>query len=183
MKEDRLKEFFGCDLLLRGVLPILVVIENQNAEDGYILAKEKTGLIMRKTNSTRTENDLGREGYASDELERAIKTEAGISNMGALVFAGSLPFYAVGAIASPIIVIGLVPMLIAEKKVKDEYAIKRNIEETQLVDKTLYQGGSNSGFLYFQLKDKEDINKIEGFVLGMKNIRSKEIMSLIIKLR
>jgi hypothetical protein len=181
-EEDRLKEFFGCDLLSRGVLPVLLVIENQNAEDGYILVKEKTGLIMEKTNSTKTEDKLEKEGYTSDELEQAIKTKAGIDNINALVFTGSLPFYAVGAIASPIIVIGIVPMLIAEKKVKDEYAIKRNIEETQLVDKTLYQGSSNSGFLYFQLNDKEDINKIEGILLSMKNIRSKEITSLIIKI-
>ncbi len=166
IQEDRLKEFFGCDMLSRGILPVFVVLENENAEDGYILVKEKTGLIMKTPSQMNSTNKSGGETYTSDELEKAVKTEETILNLGWVL--------------SPIGI--MIPLVIADKKVKDERAIKRNVEEIHLGDKTIYQGGSNSGFLYFGINDKTDINKIEGLLLTMKNIRSKETMPLIINI-
>ena len=86
-------------------------------------------------------------------------------------------------IVFPVAVVPILPVWgIAEKRTMDEVAIKRNIEESQLLDKTIYQGGSHSGFLYFQLKNKTDMNRVAGFYLSMKNIRSKEIISFTINI-
>jgi hypothetical protein len=180
MQEDRLKEFFGCDLPSRGVLPVLVVIENQNAEDGYIFLKEKSGLLMKDPDSKNTSNNSSDESYKSDKLDQALKTDRAIKNVNTAGYVGSLPFIATGAIATPVILIGIIPMAISEKRVKDELAIMRNYEYERLEDKTIYQGGSNRGFIYFQINCKEDMNKIQGLQLSMKNIRSKEITTFII---
>ena len=167
-EENRLKDFFGCDLLSRGVLPILIVIENQNAEDGYILVKEKSVLVLQNTDPTNTLSSLGTGSYDSQDLEKALKAERAIKLAGAM------------GIIFPVSLVVIVPLVEkAQKKTYDEIAIKRIIEETHLLDKTIYQGGSHSGFLYFQFKTKEDINRVAGFSLSMKNIRTNEIVSFI----
>jgi hypothetical protein len=169
-EENRLTEFFGCDLLSRGVLPVLIVIENQNAEDGYILVKEKSALVLKTTNLTNTGSNLGTGSYDSHDLEEALKAER-----GATLLTGGV------TMVFPVVGVALLPLaIIAQKKADDEIAIKRNIEKTQLLDKTIYQGGSHSGFLYFQFKTKEDINRVAGFSLSMTNIRTNEIVSFII---
>jgi hypothetical protein len=162
-EENRLQEFFGFDLLSRGILPVQVVIENQNAEDGYLLVKEKSALVIKNTDPKNTDTNLGIGGYDSRYLEKAVKAEDTIRLSYALVGIIMLPAWG-----------------IAEKRRMDEVAIKRNIEENQFLEKTIYQGGSHSGFLYFQLKRKEDVNNIASFYLSMENIRTKEILPFII---
>ena len=171
-EEKRLQEFFGCDLLSRGFLPVLVVIENQNAEDGYILVKEKSALVIKNTDPTNSETNLGIGGYDSHDLEKAVKAQTATAIIAGTV---GIVFPVAGVVILPVVAI-------AEKRTKDEFEIRRNIEETQLLDKTLYQGGSHSGFLYFQLKRKEDVDSVAGIYLSMKNIRSKEIISFIINI-
>ena len=173
-EEDRLKEFFGCDLLSRGVLPVLVVFENKSAEDGYIFIKEKSGLLMTNPDSRNTSNNLANESYKSDNLDRAVKTETAttgltLATMGGIMAAGALP----GLIL-------YVPAGIAQEKAKEEFVIMRNFEDKKLVDKTVYQGSSNNGFIYFRINSNEDISKIVGIQLCTKNIRSKEIVTLVI---
>jgi hypothetical protein len=163
-EENRLQEFFGCDLLSRGVLPVLVVIENQNSDDGYILVKERSVLVMRNTDPTDAKNNLGIGGYGSHDLEKAVKVESAIKPW---LFLSTL---------------FIAPALAAEKRTRDELAIKENIEKTQLLDKTVYRGRSNSGFLYFQLKKKEDLDNVVDFYLNMKNIRTNEIVSFLINI-
>ena len=49
-EEDRLKRYFGENLLERGILPILVVIQNVSAADAYILLSDQSGLVLRTSN-------------------------------------------------------------------------------------------------------------------------------------
>jgi hypothetical protein len=177
-EEDRLQEFFGCDLLSRGVLPILVVIENRNAEDGYIFIQDKSGLLMRNPNSKNKLKASGNEGYKSADVDQAVETQNAITGLTASGLGASLAAGGLG--------LGLVfylPAIVAEKNAKDQFAIMRNYEDKKLGDKTLYKGGSNNGFIYFQINDKDDINKIVGLQLCMKNIRSKEITTFIIPIK
>lgn len=167
-EENRLQECFGCNLLSRGVLPVLVVIENQNAEDGYILLKEKSGLVMKNTNS---ENNIPTNSYNTNELNKAEK------NLTTFAIVGGIPLMLVPVAALPaIIAVGLS----LQHKAQNEREIKRNYEEKKLLDKTIYQGGSDAGFLYFSLNCKEDIQKVEGILLIMMNIRSKETIPFIV---
>jgi len=157
-EENRLKDFFGCDMLSRGVLPVFVVIENLNAEDGYMLVKEQSSLFMINTDPTYTESNLAKSGYDSDKLKNLPK----IDTITKLVSSATIMFFPISATV-------LLPVLgVVAKRSMDEFAIARNIEEKQLLDKTLYQGGFNNGFLYFQLRSKEDMYKVEGLSLSMK---------------
>jgi len=176
-EENRLKEYFGCDLLSRGILPVLLVIENQDAEDGYILVKENSGLLIENPDSKNTLNNSGNESYKADNLNQAVKTDAAIKNLGAAALVGSLPFYATGAIAGPIILVGIIPMAMLEKRVKDELEIKKNVEDNLIVNKTIYRGGSHNGFLYFKLNSKDDMVNVKGILICIKNIRTNELLS------
>jgi hypothetical protein len=40
MEEDRLKMYFGGDLLAFGILPVLVVAENEKADFGYLIEEK-----------------------------------------------------------------------------------------------------------------------------------------------
>lgn len=167
-EEQRLQDFFGCDLLSRKLLPVLVVIDNLSAEDGYVLLKEQSRLLMKTADTVAIED---KESYrSSDELRKAVKEESAIN-----IVAGGI-----GVIA-PITLIASLPLMIAaEKTIKDELAIQTNIQEKQLLDKTLYRGASHSGFLYFPLNSKEDSTRVGGFSLSIRNIRTKEVVSFII---
>jgi hypothetical protein len=58
----------------------------------------------------------------------------------------------------------------------DEIEIQRNLEEKQLnFTKTIYEGESQNGFLYFNIEKAEDIKKIQGISLQIKNLRTSEI--------
>jgi len=170
-EENRLKVFFGCDLLSRGILPVLVVIENQNAKDGYILVKEGSALVAMDPAGKDTESNLLKGDYDSKELRDAINTAKATQWLG---FATAI----VPVLALPAVIGGAA----STKGEMDEFEIKRNIEANHLLDKTVYQGTSHSGFVYFQLKSKEDINRMIGFRFKMKNIRSDESLSFIINI-
>lgn len=55
--EDRLLKFFGDDLLSKGVLPVLTVFENQNADDGFIIVQARAKLAIGKSNSEYDKSD------------------------------------------------------------------------------------------------------------------------------
>lgn len=171
-EEDRLQEYFGCDLLSKRVLPVLVVIENINAEDGYILMKEKSRLLLKNPASKKKEDEIGKEGEKTDELQKSYEDyrKTGMATGIAVMTIPALGF-------------AMLPFLFAsQKKWHDEVEIRRNLEGKQIVDKTVYKGGSHNGFLYFQLIDKEDINRVQGIHLSMKNIRSSEIVSFTVNI-
>jgi hypothetical protein len=125
--------------------------------------------LIKNTDPTNAEAYLEKGGYDSHYLDKAEEAETASK----ILVAPGIVF--------PIVIPVVLPVIaIAEKRTMDEVAIKRNIEETQLLDKTIYQGGSHSGFLYFPFKDKKDINRVAGFSLNMKNIRTNEIVSFVI---
>jgi hypothetical protein len=154
-------------LLSRGVLPVLVVVENQNADDGYILLSEKARLVMMGGMTGGNKED---EGRRTDELG-----EAGTKRQTANTLGAAAPLFGVLGLA---VVFPL--MFAAEKKYGDEFEIRRNLEQKQMVPKTIYQGGSHSGFLYFNLRNEEDLSRVQGVSLSIRNIRTNEISSFTI---
>jgi hypothetical protein len=167
-EKERLKESFGCDLLSRGILPVFVVVENQNAEDGYILLNENAQLVMT---GGMTDDNKENEGQKTDELTKAWKKRQNAEdNFGTAM----VLFGAIGVATF------LPSMFSAEKKYGDEFEIRRNLEQKQIVTKTIYQGGSHSGFLYFNLGHEEDLSRLQGISLSIRNIRTNEITSFTI---
>ncbi|MBI5756565.1 MAG: hypothetical protein HZA12_06530 [Nitrospirae bacterium] len=171
IEEERLKKYFGVDLLAKGILPVFVSIENVKSEDGFILNRNEVRLAMK-----------GKEGRGNTAGNPDYKIPsvfpAQMIAMGTVIF-------------SPLLGLFIHTAAGATQEVAVE--IIRNMEEKKIVDKTVYQGGSNSGFLYFSFpgfqgpktddegaqaelnkKRKEIADNIAGFNLSLKNTRTKE---------
>ncbi len=172
-EKDRLRDSFGCDLISRGILPVLVVIEDKNAEDGYVLMLEKANLVLKEVSATgqKTSGTPGSsQAYEMEQAKRRAQMTNGIllpasPIFGLLGFAVALPFG-----------------IAADKKYSDETKIQRNLEEKQIVTKTLYPGSSQNGFFYFNLGMNVGIDRVEGISLILKNIRTEQELSFIVKI-
>jgi hypothetical protein len=176
IEENRLQEFSGYDLLSKGVLPVWVVIENQNAEDGYFLLKEKTNLIVKSPEAPGSEYARGEMANESPTMNSSTTDVFNSLSSGASV----APLFGVVGVAY---VLALFPFAISSfKSSKDEITISRIIEEKQMPNKTIYRGGIQSGFLYFKLGKKEDVSKIQGINFNMRNLRSSEIVSITVNM-
>jgi len=156
--KERVEKYFGVDLLSDGILPVLVGFENIDSEDGFILVKEKSYISMDKLEDRQVRSEDNIRGY--EELESALS----IYNFGRII--GSPLFTFIG-----------------ETQLYNESTILRNMDEKKFVDKIVYPGGLNVGFLYFKLKKKEDIGNIETVILPVQNIRNNEIKSIIVKMK
>jgi len=192
-EDVRLRESFGCDLLSRGILPVLVVFENLSSEDGYIIVSDKSGLVL-------VDATIGGEKASEDQMKKELKAAGTMIDVSTNIMGPSVAMPQVAAAVSNITtgstslmtaapmlsIVGLVatiPIAVAaENKYRDEIAIKKNLEQKQLRPKTLYQGSSHSGFLYFNLGTAESLNKVKGICLRIKNIRTSEISSFTINM-
>jgi hypothetical protein len=161
-EEGRLKEFFGGDLLSRGILPVFILVENVSAEDGYIINSDKTSLLT--ASSVSAKEQVG-EGQKNDEVAKARKSFQSANEMASVV-----PLFGVVGLA-------FLPFgLVSEKKYRDEIEIRKNLENNQLLPKTIYEGGSQSGFLYFNIG--KEVEQVRGIQIVLKNIRTKELLSV-----
>ena len=167
--QAKLQEYFGCDLLSRGLLPVFVVIENQTASDGYILLPDGAKLLMSDQG-----NNQKNDGSQNDELTNARQNNTNANTIGAAAIA------MLGAIG---IAVALPIMFATENQVANEYDIGSNMEQKRLVTKTVYQGCSHSGFLYFNIGNKEALELLQGISLKAKNIRTNEMLPFTIVLR
>jgi hypothetical protein len=164
VEEERLKTYFGCDLLSKNILPVLVVIENISSKDGFMVLSEQSNLILKPT----TDAPQKQINASSGQQESLSK---GPSENWALLLPGSL-------LVSPLLMIAMLPVVFALGTASDnaQYII-RNIEDNRLVDKTVYIGGSNSGFLYFKL-ERADIARLIGVQVALKNLRTNEVLHI-----
>lgn len=165
-EKNRIKDSFGCDLLSRGILPVLVVVENLSSEDGYIMVIDKASLMI--SNAVNDNKQVG-EDQKNYELERARKRAHSLDGIQPVMVLFPLLAFAVLPFAQT-----------AENTYRNEVEIKRNLEQKLIVPKTIYQGGSHSGFLYFNLGKAEDISIVQGICLSIRNIRTNEISSITI---
>jgi hypothetical protein len=179
-ENDRLQASFGCDLLSRGILPVLVVVENLSSEDGYIIVTDMATMMTDGSINSKVQSD---EEQKSKELERKFKESVSRSNT-AVEMVEQAPLIGV---LSPVIGVAsfvYLPFALgAEVKYKDEIEIKRNLEQKQMLPKTVYQGGLQSGFLYFNLGKTEGIPKLQSILLCIRNVRTNELLSVTINMK
>jgi hypothetical protein len=159
VESGRLQDSFGCDLLSRGIIPVLVVVENLSAEDAYMIVSEKARLLTMDAINSR---------HKTDEVEQARKRLQTWNTVLAVS-----PLFGLGLAALPF-------TAVAERSFQNEIEIRKNLEQKQLVPKTIYQGSSHSGFLYFDLGKREDLGKVDGISLTVRNVRTNEISSFTI---
>jgi hypothetical protein len=171
-ENDRLQNTFGCDLLSRGILPVLLVVENISSEDGYIVANDTACLITADPINNKEQSD---EGQKSEEFGRAFNRLESTST-AAVAMAHMLPVIGVASLV-------LLPFALgAEATYRDEIEIQKNLKQKQILPKTIYQGGLQSGFLYFNLGKAEYLSKLQGVSLSMRNVRTNELLSVTISM-
>jgi len=159
-EEDRLKRYFGEDLLERGILPILVVMQNVSAADAYIPLPDQSGLVLRTSNA--------QEGTGNVVAEGAQRGYQGVPlDMEVLL----LLFFPVS----------LGSMVALETHSANETAIINNMRDKRLYEKTVYPGSVHSGFLYFRLTGRDKVKDIMRLSLSLKNLKTGEIMTATIE--
>jgi len=162
-ENERLKSYFGTNLLSYGILPVLVVAENHNSDTGFLLEKYQISLVNKKDITTVTQSS-----------PPVVPPKGGV-----------LPGVVTSVAFSPTIFIlpsaAIIPIIVAggfvEKQKADIRIINDNLTKKELVDKSLFPGELHSGFVYFQIKDKDKINDIKQLVVKVKNMVSgKELI-------
>jgi hypothetical protein len=171
-ENDRLQNTFGCDVLSRGILPVLLVVENISSEDGYIVVNDTACLITADPINNIEQSD---EVQKSEKLGRAGNRLASTST-AAVATAHMLPVIGVASLV-------LLPFALGgEATYRDEIEIQRNLKQKQILPKTIYQGSLQSGFLYFNLGKAEYLSKLQGVSLSMRNVRTNELLSVTISM-
>ncbi len=189
--EDRVNRIFGYDLLSQGILPVLVIFENKNAEDGFILLKERSILLIKDHERQSIKDNLSGNIQTSDEMNKSANGEmdfvtaatASVAAGQLAAAAGQVSLSAGSALGAVGVVVIAIPAVIIATHQQNLSHIQQNIIDNELVNKPLYPGGCHSGFLYLKPDKKENIKHIEGVILNIKNIRSNEIQSIRIEMK
>jgi len=127
-------------LLSRGVFPIAVAIENLNASGGYILRNDKMSLAMKSSAPKVGYNTENQDGAKPVEL-RGGPTSGSVDAGGALATASTIFF--------PLLIPAAILTYSGLDQMENETAIRKNLEQNQMVPKTLYPGDSQQGFFIF----------------------------------
>ena len=178
-EEERIKTFFGTDLISHGVLPVLVVIENNHPNSGFLFDKRNFSIVMKgeDSDSQRGTDDIIHKYQKLLDFEKYPGLFIG---MGAIAIVNPimLPPIVTPIMLTPVVVLGFYDT----KKESDNAKINQNLMRKAFLDKTIFPGGSHSGFLYFQLKDQEVAKKVVAILIKVKNTISNEEQSFVFQI-
>jgi hypothetical protein len=162
MEEDRLKTYFGEDLLKLGIMPVLVVAENEGADSCYLIEEKRFAVKIKEGYRFK-----GKDPYTKDTLahEKVLTLAKGrVLTPGESV-----------AVLTAMPLIGVIPLalLLDQRKAQMDY-VYMNIKNRSFVDRTVYPGETHSGFIYFRVPGREAVNQIDGINLTVKDLRSEK---------
>jgi hypothetical protein len=126
-----IEEAFRTNLLEKGILPILVVVENRNPLTSFVLAKNKVAVVNVASLETTTSQ---RRRVTSDIPGAAVATAG----------AAALSLPGAAALSLPLVVVGL-------KIMSDAQVIAHNLGEKEFYSRTVAPGQKAHGYIYFQL--------------------------------
>jgi hypothetical protein len=78
IEEYRVNKAFGYDLLSKKILPVLVVVENKSAEDGFILIEEGAHLLMKDQVEQGTKDNPVGDIQTMDEIRNSQNIQSGL---------------------------------------------------------------------------------------------------------
>lgn len=159
-EEDKLRKYFGEDLLSRGVLPVLVVFENQDAGDGFSILQGQAKLLIGQSTP-----GSGKDPHPPVKVD-ATEPPLTYSISPVIDVAASLAF-------------GYVGMLSAQARNANMATIARNMEEKQLTPKIVYPGSTHQGFLYFKIGGRDAAAQIGSISFAAKNIRTNAVTTVV----
>jgi hypothetical protein len=154
LEKERLETFFGCDLLSRGIMPVIVLAKNHHPSFTYLLQSQDFSAAKKgEPDANQTNKDL--------TLPPPKERE-------------SVPALRVAGLFFPIV---LFPLMAISAQEQDIRIINENLKRKALTDRTLFPGESHFGFVYFKVADREDAQQIAEIIVRAKNIQSeKEII-------
>ena len=120
---------FNSDLLGKGVVPILVVIENRNPSASFVIAKDQVAVV-----------DTSSAASTTSALPKVASSTAG----GATQAAGFVAILAAPVLAVPLVVAGL-------KMASDAQVIQHNLADKAFYSRTVGPGEKAHGYIYFQV--------------------------------
>jgi len=166
IETSRLKAHFGADLLARRVLPVLVVLENQDADGGFALLPNRCALL---TGGTSMGPGIG------DPFTLQQKAEA--SRRGAIIGGATIMVFPLAAVAA-LPIVGSV-----QEEYRDARDMQKNMMRLALTVKPVYRGDSNSGFLYFRTEGLDLSDSDLAIQVVGENIRTKEQVAFQLRLK
>jgi hypothetical protein len=141
-----IEDMFKVNLLNKGLLPILVVVENQSASNSFIIARDKLGVLNEATGTT-------------NSSQRKKVTSGGGE---ALAITGSLLVASGSLVAAPLLFIG-------EQKASNASVIEFNLADKEFYSRTLGPGEKAQGFVYSQFPPKNPLSGNYHVVAEVKN--------------
>jgi len=195
-QKERQEKIFEIDLFSKGLLPVFVVFENKNADDGFILNSEHSKLLLvdyeKQANSPRkkvtsVEKKMQTDYNKKRKIDRKATQAMEVGKVGIVfsplgMFVGGTAGAAVGGLLAVSELKNMSPMFEEFTSVEIK-KISNNIKDKKLVEKIVYQGSSHSDFMYFDLKNKENKDKIKGLLIAIRNIRTGEIIEFTIDIK
>jgi len=178
------RETFGIDLFSKGILPILVRIENNTGSDLLLEQKlfslsqrgnnESSGMLLSSTTNT-TGKKVGSSPGVVVTTSSTVLGTAGVATFSVTAFEAGGATKAVSAIQSaiqslhiPVLAVSGVAAIILSidgERVSRDIQIINHMTAVELADQTLLQGESIQGFLYFNWDSFDEKIRTQKLVL------------------
>jgi hypothetical protein len=152
-----IEDMFKVNLLDKGLLPILVVFENQSPDASFIVAKDKVAVLDAVTG-------------ASSPSQRKKVT----SNAGEAMQASGAIMVSLGGFVLPLLLIGLPIECTGMQHASDASVIEYNLGDKEFYSRTLGPGEKVQGFIYFQFPNESSAAGNYHVVAEVKNSATGE---------
>jgi len=131
---QEIEDMFKIDLLDKGLIPILVVAENQSPAASFIILKNK---VYVQNGATAMSNSSPRKKMTTGTGDAMLNTGA--------VMVG------LGGFALPLLVVGAPILFTGEQKASNASVIEFNLADKEFYSRTVGPGEKAQGFVYLQL--------------------------------
>ena len=155
-----IEDMFKVNLLDKGLVPILVVAENQSPSASFIIAKNK---LCVQNGATGTSNSSQRKKVTSSTGEI-------MANTGGVMVA-------LGGFALPLLIVGMPIEFTGMQKASNASVIEFNLADKEFYSWTLGPGEKAQGFVYFQFPKGSPPSGNYHVVAEVKNPASGEASS------
>ena len=152
-----INDMFKVDLLDKGVLPVLIVAENQSASASFIMARDKISIQNEATGTASS----SQRGKVTSGTGQALET-TGVIMVG------------LGPLSLATAVVGLPLASVGMQKASSASVIEFNLADKEFYSSTLGPGAKAQGFLYYQFPKGSPPSGIFHVVAEIKNPASGE---------
>jgi len=172
-EKERQLQIFGADLSSYGILPVHVIVENNNNQSFLIENKNIKLLIDKNIPAHRNaldnaSNSMAKDKQDSDERAQTVMVASNLAMSAGMFIVPVLPLAAVY-----FTVLGIT----AANSVSDTEPTIHALRKNAFYDKMFYKGDKYDGFMYFPLKDivAEKGNSI--LQIDIKNITTEKTVT------